>query len=394
MRSRTLLTLFLLLAAGCHPALRHEARTPEEALTPVRLSLPDFRDDLDLLSLKLAIERNLGYLDRIDPETLFSYGPERVSCSRVRAGQEFLLNLIAEDPTPEQLAAAVKSRFRAYRATGRPSRSSVLFTGYFEPLYDARLQPDEEFKHPIYGLPEDLVKIDLSRFHPKYRGERIVARVDGRRVEPYPTRQDIDDGGALQGRGLEIAWLRDPVDVAFLHIQGSGRLRLPEGRTLAVGYHAANGRPYRSIGKVLLQQGWLRPEEMSMQSIRAVLRANPEIVADVLNTNPAYVFFRVVENGPVGNIGVQLTPGRSLALDRSLFPKGALGYVACRKPQTDPAGRISGWIPFSRFVLVQDTGGAIRGAGRADLFWGNGSYAELAAGHMQHEGELYLLVPK
>jgi membrane-bound lytic murein transglycosylase A len=144
----------------------------------------------------------------------------------------------------------------------------------------------------------------------------------------------------------------------------------------------------------MLDRGFLDKKEMSMQSIRTYLTKHPDIIDDVLNTNPSYVFFRILKTGPLGNIGVPLTPGRSLALDYRLFPKGALAFIICRKPVVDSHGRITRWVPFSRFVLNQDTGGAIRGAGRADIFWGSGPYAELAAGHLKHEGELYILIKK
>ncbi len=218
--------------------------------------------------------------------------------------------------------------------------------------------------------------------------------MDGREVMPYFTRKQIEVERRLEEKNLEIAYLKDPVDVAFLHIQGSGRLRLPDGKTISVGYHASNGRPYRSIGKYMLEKGFLTREMMSMQAIRKYLAEHPEIVEDVLNQNPSYVFFQRLDVGPLGNLNVPITPGRSLALDSMLFPKGALCFLSSQRPVVDPEGEIVGWSPFSRFVLNQDTGGAIKGAGRADLFWGDDSYAQVAAGHMKHEGDLYLLIKK
>jgi membrane-bound lytic murein transglycosylase A len=183
--------------------------------------------------------------------------------------------------------------------------------------------------------------------------------------------------------------------VAFLQIQGSGRLRLEGEVTIPVGYMAANGHPYNSIGKYMIEKGYLTSEEMSMQAIRNYLAGHPEILNDVLNYNPSYVFFRVLDKeSPLGNIQVQLTGGRSVATDSSLFPKGALCFITCKKPVIGDRGEIQGWTGFSRFVMNQDTGGAIKGAGRADIFWGNGQYAEIAAGHMKHEGELYMLMKK
>ena len=210
---------------------------------------------------------------------------------------------------------------------------------------------------------------------------------------PYYSRKEIE-AGALSEKGLELAWLKSPVDVAFLHIQGSGRLRLKDGGHLTVGYSTSNGHTYRSIGRFMLDRGLLTKEEMSMQAIQRYLSDHPEAVTGILNHNPSYIFFRPLKTGPVGNIGVPLTPGRSLALDSKRFPKGALGFISCRKPTLGPEGEITEWRKFSRFVVNQDTGGAIKGPGRADIFWGSGPYAEAAAGHLKHEGALYLLIQK
>jgi membrane-bound lytic murein transglycosylase A len=171
-------------------------------------------------------------------------------------------------------------------------------------------------------------------------------------------------------------------------------VNLPDGTTISVGYDASNGRPYRSIGRYMLDEGLMTREEMSMQAIRKYLFEHPEILDEVLNHNPSYVFFDIREKGPLGNINVVLTPGRSIALDSRLFPKGALGFISCKKPVLDSEGKIIEWIDFSRFVVNQDTGGAIRGAGRVDLFWGSGDYAQLSAGNMKHEGDLFILIKK
>jgi membrane-bound lytic murein transglycosylase A len=383
-----------LLLAGCYPAIREETQRPQDALVPVRFFPPSFQDDLDLDSLRLAVERNRAYLDRLDPDDLFVYGPHTYTVRQVRESQQTLLDILAQYTDARRLSQEIRNRFRIYRAVGRPGNSNVLFTGYFEPVFDARLEPGAMFRHPIYRRPRDLLKIDLSSFHEKYQGESIVARIHEKSVVPYYSREEIEEEGALMGRGLEIAWLRDPLDVAFLHIQGSGRLRLPDGRFISVGYEASNGRPYRSIGRYLLDEGLMQREDMSMQGIREFLARNPELRRKVLNHNPAYIFFRLLEDGPLGNINVPVTPGRTVALDSRLFPKGALAFISCKKPVINHEGEIVRWVRFSRFVLNQDTGGAIRGAGRADLFWGSGAYAEMAAGHLQHEGQLFVLIQK
>ena len=392
--SKLLILIVTTTFFACYPALKKEARHPEESLTPVRFFFPTFQDDMDRESLISAIRKNIEYLKRLDPEKPFYYGSHSFTCRHVRESQEAFLSLIEKNVSMEQLNKEIRENFLIYRAAGRAGNNQVLFTGYFEPVYEARLKPDDSFTYPIYKRPDDLMVIDLSLFKREFKGEKIIGRIEGKKLLPYFSRRQIAEDGVLKGRGLEIAWLKDPVDVAFLQIQGSGRLRLRNGNTISVGYSASNGLPYKSIGRYMLDRGFLTQEEISMQSIRKYLSEHPAIVKDVLYYNPSYVFFRRLERGPLGNINVPLTPGRSLALDSKLFPKGALAFISGKKPAINNRGKITGWNEFSRFVLNQDTGGAIKGAGRADIFWGSGPYAELVAGHLKHDGELYILIKK
>ncbi len=386
--------LTTMMGAGCYPVLKKEAQRPEEALRQIRLFSPVFRDDMDPDSLTLAVRRSMEYLDRLGPETVFHYGPDDFTSRQVRESQEAFLDLLAKGLDPDDLSREIKRKFRIYRATGRVGERRILFTGYYEPIYEGSLAPDEVFKYPLYRPPGDLIRIDLSPFGEKFKGENIIARIEGKKVLPYYSRHQIDAERVLAGKGLELAWLKDRLDVTFLHIQGSGRLRFPDGKELLVNYQASNGRPFRSIGRYMIDKGFLTREGMSMQAIRKYLTENPEVLEEVLNYNLSYVFFRQVENGPLGSIGVLLTPGRSIALDSRIFPKGALGFIVCQKPSINDQGEIIGWTTFSRFVVNQDTGGAIKGAGRADIFWGSGPYAELTAGHLRHEGDLYILIEK
>lgn len=405
LNAKTLLRIFmhitgyvLVLGAvtfwGCHPTLKKAARHPGEALTRVKFFYPHFQDDMNFDSLISAINKNIEYLKRLPPERPFRYGPDTFTCREVLESQKAFRRLLEQEPDIARLNRIIKENYYIYRAAGRAGNNKVLFTGYFEPVFEARLTPDETFQYPIYGKPDDLVYIDLSLFGARFQGQRLMARMEGDTVRPYYSRSQIDHDRVLEERDLELAWLKDPVDVAFLQIQGSGRLRLADGGILSVGYAASNGHPYRSIGRYMIKNGLMDRETMSMQAIRQYLRNHPEQRNEILNHNPSYVFFRVLENGPLGNIGVPLTPGRSIALDATLFPKGALAFISCVKPALDPEGEITRWEPFSRLVINQDTGGAIKGAGRADLFWGNGPEAEMAAGHLKHEGELFILIRK
>lgn len=385
--------LALSLLTACHPPWVKEAEGPEQALVPVRWFYPCFEDDMDMDSLREALDRNLQYLSRLSPSHSFIYGPHRYTCRQVMESQAAFREMIRSASNPQELNERVRKEFLVYKAAGRDGQ--VLFTGYFEPILQGRLWPDSTFKYPIYRKPDDLIKIDLSLFNEEFKGKNIIARIDGKTVIPYYSRQQIAQGRALEGRGLELAWLKDPVDVAFLQIQGSGRLELGDGKTTRVGYAERNGLPYRAIGRYLMDRGLITREEMSMQAIRRTLADRPEIVEDVLNYNPSYIFFRDLGTGPVlGSLNTPITPGRTLALDQRLFPAGAIGWIKTQKPRVNDRGEIASWENFSRFVMNQDTGGAIRGPGRADLFWGSGPYAEVAAGHMRHEGELYILIKK
>ena len=390
----TILVLTLGTVLGCYRELKEEAGQPEKPLREAGLIPHEFSDDMDRNSLILAIRKNLEYLDRLDPRTVFHYGSYDFTCLQVREGQEEFLNLLSKGLDTGQLSREIREKFLIYRAPGRPGDGRIFFTGYYEPLCEGRLTPDETFRYPLYPPPEDLIRIDLFQFSKKFKGETVVARIDGKRVLPYYSRHQIEVERVLEGRGLEIVWFKDPVDVAFLHIQGSGRVKLPGGKELLVHYKTSNGRPYRSIGRYMIERGFLAPEEMSMQAIRRYLTENPKIVEEVLNHNPSYVFFEEVREGPLGSLGVLLTPGRSIALDPKVYPKGALGFISCQKPLVNDQGKITGWTPFSRFVMNQDSGGAIKGPGRADIFWGSDPYAELTAGHLQHDGDLYFLMKK
>ncbi|MDJ0829141.1 MAG: MltA domain-containing protein [Desulfobacterales bacterium] len=367
---------------------------PESALLPVRSGLPLFNDDMEFDSLILALQRNLRYLRKVSSTTSFQYGPDSVSCSQVQETQETFLRLIAGGTNTTLLNHIITEKFRIYRAAGTRKDSRVLFTGYYEPLLEARKQADGSFKYPIYRKPDDMVTLNLSNFDKRLPSKRLVGMVRNGKILPYYTRSQIDGGKVLENRGLEIAWLDNPVDIAILQIQGSGRLRLKDDSIISLNYEASNGHPYQSIGSYMLRQGYLDRRSLSLGHIKRFLLTNTDLTTEILHQNPAYVFFKVSNEGPLGNINVPLTYGRSVALDDTLFPKGALGYISCKKPQIDRNGKISRWVSFSRFVLNQDTGSDIRGAGRADLFWGSGDDAEVAAGNFKHHGSLYVLVKK
>ena len=355
---------------------------------------PDFADDMDYEGLERALTHSIAYLQAAPPERTFRFGPDPYDTAHVLKSLQHFLAFIRTQPPVRTLQEFIRSDFRVYQSIGRDAQGQVLFTGYYEPLLKGSLERRSEFSYPVYPRPDDLVTIDLGAFFEKYKGETIAGRLAGRRVVPYYDRREIEQDGVLSGKAEPIAWVEDPLDLFFLHIQGSGRIALEDGRILHVGYDAKNGRPYRSIGQLLIDEGRIPRDEISMQRIKAYLRENPSEAERVLHHNPSFIFFRVVPDGPLGALNFTLTPGRSLALDLKMFPPAALAFTETMKPVGDAFGRVQAWTPCRRFVLNQDTGGAITGPGRADIFWGSGPYAELAAGHLKHAGTLYFIVLK
>ncbi len=392
------IALFLMAAvAALIAACAAPITKPSEEGVLVRrsgFSYPTFTDDLAFDGLEHSILKSMAYLEKVPADRMYRFGPDRFDAAHLMQSLEQFLAFVRTNPSNRDLKKFIRSNYLVYQSVGRDQKGEVLFTGYYEPHLNGRLQPDDEFRFPIYGLPNDLIKIDLSAFDEKYNGESIVGRYTGQTVVPYHERREIDEENILADKAQPLAWVKDPVDVFFLHIQGSGKIFLDSGEVINVHYHGSNGRPYRSIGKLLIESQKIPQKEMSMQKIRSYLHEHPEEMALVLNHNPSYVFFKLEPEGPLGNLNVLLTPGRSVALDRRIFPPAALAFILTKKPVVDSSGQIDSWVDCSRFVLNQDTGGAIRGPGRADLFWGSGPYAEIAAGHMAHTGKLYFLVLK
>ena len=371
----------LWLLWGCSPASPPEKPPALPAVEHIQAAeLPLFQDDLDIESLRTAAAQSLAFFNRVPEDRTFPLGEIEVPASRIRETIRLFLHLL---DTRQLSPANIADSFDVYRMSTGHAAARPLVTGYFEPVLEASLKPDAEFCHPLYGIPPDLVTIDLSAFDPeKYAGVRLTGRLKDKQVVPYFNRREIDGEHALEDCRCRIAWLKDPVDLFFLHVQGSGMLRLPGGGIQRVGYAGANGRPYRSIGKVLVDRGLLAMEEVSLQTIRRTLREHPGICEEVLWSNESYVFFRPVDIGPLGSLNVPVTAGRSIATDPRYHPRGALAFLVTQKPRIDDNGEVSGWEPLQRWVLNQDTGGAIKGVGRVDLFCGTGSEAEAVAGRL------------
>lgn len=296
-------------------------------------------------------------------------------------------------------ASAVRTFFERhfipYQVAAADGRDTGMVTGYYEPLLYGSRSRTARFAVPLYASPDDLLTVDLTELHPDLKGRRLRGRVEGRRVVPYWSRADIE-GGKAPLTDKVLAWTADPVEAFFLQIQGSGRIKLTDGSVMRVNYEDQNGHPYHSVGRVLVERGELPLERASMQGIIDWGRRNPQKLAALLNENPSYVFFREVPafapgtpeaeiDGPIGALGVPLLRERSIAVDPRSIPLGAPVFLATTYPLSAK--------PLQRLVLAQDTGGAIRGAVRADFFWGFGDDAGREAGRMKQDGRMWLLWP-
>ena len=293
-----------------------------------------------------------------------------------------------------RVADAVQARsfferhFQAYQVNQADGGQDGLVTGYYEPLLRGSRTLDSRYRYPLHTRPDDLIVVDLATVYPELQNLRLRGRLEGGRVVPYFTRGDIDAGRAPT-RGLELAWVDDPIELFFLQVQGSGRLQLENGETMRIGYADQNGHPYRSIGRWLIERGELTPDKASMQGIKDWARRNPQRLNELLAANPSYVFFRELPNqagGPLGSLGVPLTGERSIAVDPAAIPLGAPVWLATTQPNASE--------PLVRLTLAQDTGSAIRGNVRADFFWGFGDQAGRRAGAMKQKGRLWVLLPK
>jgi membrane-bound lytic murein transglycosylase A len=366
---------------------------PSLALVP-NSAVPSFLDDLNDDLLEKAVESSLLYYGKLPVGSSFRIGDVSYTLAEMKDSLRAFLEIIRSPDPAEVRDRKIRDTFDLYKSAGGDGKGTVLFTGYFEPVMVGARERTERFRYPIYGVPEEIVVVNMGKFRDKYKNERIVGRVQNRELIPYFSRGEIDGAGVLNGRNLEIVWVDDPVELFFLHIQGSGTINLPGRSSLQVSYGRDNGRPYRSVANYLLNGGKLSAKEMSHQAVKKYLKEHPEELADALNYNESYVFFRIVSKGPEGSLGFPVISGRSIATDAAVFPRGALAFMVARKPVFDEGGNITAWVPFSRFVLSQDAGGAIKGPGRVDLFCGTGDAAELLAGSLKEKGDLYFLVRK
>lgn len=361
---------------GFLPLKDTEAQVLIQSLDPELQGLDSWQD------LEAPLQRSLAYLQS-RPATqpaIRAYGLEVTWQQLGKTLKDLLLLLPELDQEPGLLSRT----FQWYEL-----RPDSLLTGYYEPLLEASLEKDPEYPYPIYGLPPDLKTADLGQFHPRWRGQKLIYRIENDRIQPYPDRRSIESEKALQAKGPIIAWAKDLVDVFFLQIQGSGRLLLPDGSIQPLGYAGKNGRRYVSLGRQMAEAGHFEPGQLSMGSIREHLGNNPDLLPEILYTNPSYVFFQLRSGGPYGAMGQELTPLVSLAVDPDLLALGSLLAIQADLPDPEQAGHID----FFGLGQAQDIGGAIQGH-HLDLFCGFGPLAGALAGGLKQEARVFLLLTK
>jgi membrane-bound lytic murein transglycosylase A len=385
---------FVLLAAGC--ATRPpEAPPAAPAAAAARPSLPATYRAVEWSALP-------GWTsDRVEE----AWPAFRVGCTalgkpdaamRALWGPPCAAAATVDELDANAIRAFFEQHFSPYEVIAADGRDTGTITGYYEPLLAGSATKTERYTVPLYAAPDDLLTIDLVALYPELKDKRLRGRVDGRKVVPYWSRAEIENGKAPV-TDKALVYVEDPVAAFFLEIQGSGRVALADGRILRVGYADQNGHPYRSIARVLIDRGEITADRASMQGIREWGRRHPDALPQLLDENPSYVFFRVIPapapgtleariDGPIGTLGVPLAAGRTLAVDTRSIPLGAPVFLATTFP--------SSATKLERLMLAQDTGGAIRGALRADFFWGFGDGAGREAGRMKQDGRMWILWPK
>lgn len=392
-RTIVLLVLSLILAAmvtGCRTRpgpVKPDYNTPllpgQSALRKVTnpAEIPDFTlASLDLTNLREAVDNSLSYMHKPSSRNYFPIGD--VTHTRAIESLKAFSEMLDSGMMGSELNMAIRDRFDVYTSVGCDNEGTVLFTGYYTPILDGSPEQSGQYRYPLYKQPEDLVKGE--------DGEILGQKGPTGALSPYPPRSQIESSGMLKGK--ELIWLRDPFEAYIAHVQGSAKIRLPDGNLVTVGYAANNGHEYRGISKAMIADGVIGRSQLSLHAMIDYFSRNPHQVARYTRINPRFVFFREAQGEPRGSLNEPVIPFRSIATDKSIFPRASLTFIATYLPQ-ERGGVISDQI-YSGFAMDQDTGGAIRAPGRCDVYMGQGELAGRLAGRTYQEGRLYYLFLK
>lgn len=369
--------LLLALVACASPVC---AAPPPDALI--------FEDDLQLQELESALTRSLIALRTVPPTTRYPVAGQMVPVQRLIDSALHLQRFIQSRPSADAVHHEIQKAYDAIEVSRGADAAPIrmLITGYYQPIFPGSLSRQPPYIHPLYRMPDDLLIRQTNG------RKQVLGRREQGKIVPYWTRRDIEQGNLLQGQ--ELVWLKNPFDAFVLHIQGSGIIRLPDGSRRGVHYAVNNGRDYRSIGKYLVDTGRMQLAEVTMDTIRRYIDQHPDERELILQHNNSFIFFHWSAPGPaIGNLGRELTPGRSIAADQRWYPPGSLVFLDSRRPVM-AKGSVVEWQRMRRLVTVQDTGSALTGPGRIDIFWGTGDQAGEEAGQMKEQGTAHLLLLK
>jgi len=382
--------LVCLTLIGCKTAQEIEAPQYDKPLPPGAHALRKITDPTmipdmtlacyDLGSTREGIHNSLSYLSKPSSKQFFPLAD--ITHDRAVASLRAMAQLLDSGLYGKKLQEAIRTRFEVYQSVGCDDMGTVLFTGYYTPIFDGSMTPSEKYKYPLYKQPTDLVKDD--------KGQILGQKLADGSVQPYPDRREIEESGMLKGQ--EIAWLADPFEAYIAHVQGSAILRTPDGEQVTLGYAATNGHEYKSVARQMIDDGLVPAEGMSLKAMIDYFKANPQQIDTYVNRNPRYVFFRADSGNPRGCLNEPVIPFRSIATDKSIYPRACLAFIKTNLPR--PIGGTVRKSAYTGFALDQDAGGAIRAPGRCDVYMGTGDTAGKMAGQVYEEGKLYYLFLK
>lgn len=363
----------------------YDAPLPPGALALRKITnpadIPDFTEGCyNLANLSVTIDRSLSYMNKPSSKTFYPYGD--ISHEKVVASLKAFKDLIASGKRGPQLNEAIRAQFDVYESVGCDNKGTVLFTGYYTPIFDGSWTQTEKFKYPLYKQPADLVKNE--------KGEILGRKNPDGSMTKYPPRAELEESGQLKGN--ELIWLGNPFEVYVAQVQGSAKIRLSDGQLVTVGYAATNGYDYQSISKKMVEDGILKPEQLNLQAMIAYFKDHAEQIIPYTKLNPRFVFFQKSEGAPRGSLNEPVTTMRTIATDKSVYPRASLAFLTTILPH-----QVGGQVyqdSYKGFALDQDTGGAIRAAGRCDVYMGDGDEAGKLAGQTYQEGRLYYLFLK
>lgn len=378
----------LVLFGGCKTAQlekpQYDKQLPPGEYALRKITDPTMIPDITIaccetLNFRKAIDHSLSYLSKPSSRQFFPMG--EITHDQAVASLRAMGALLDQGLRGRELKAAIMSRFDFYQSVGWDGNGTVLFTGYYTPIFDGSLTPSAKYKYPLYKQPQDLVKGE--------NGE-ILGRKTAAGLVPYPTRMEIEQSGLLKGQ--EVAWMADPFEVYIAHVQGSAKLRLPDGKLTTLGYAANNGHDYKSVRTMMIESGVTFDGDLSLKGMIDYFKSHPDQVSRFINQNPRFVFFRVDSGDPRGSLNEPVIAMRTIATDKSIYPRGCVSFLKTKLPR--PIGGDVRKVPYTGFVLDQDTGGAIRAPGRCDVYMGVGDQAGRMAGQVYEEGQLYYLFLK